>query len=98
MPHRRCHANDTKPSVRLAVTVESLAAEVAARGGRLVLLAADSAQALEDLGLPGELVTDVVVRENEHVLERRPAATDPLPIGVWLAPAPTPAPASTPAP
>ena len=84
--------------VRLAATVESVAAEVAARGGRLVLLAADSAQALEGLGLPGELVTDVVVREDEHVLERRPVATDPLPIRVWLAPAPTPTPASTPAP
>jgi hypothetical protein len=78
---------------RLALTVESVAREVAARGGRLVLLAADSAQALEGLGLPGQLVADVVVREDQHVLERRPVATDPLPVRVWLAPAPTPTPA-----
>ncbi len=69
-------------------TVESVAGEVAARGGRLVLLAADSAQALEGLGLPGEPVTDVVVREDEHVLERRPVRTDPLPVRVWLSPVP----------
>ena len=73
---------------RLAATVESVAGEVAAHGGRLVLLAADSAQALEGLGLPGEPIADVVVREDEHVLERRPVRTDPLPVRVWLSPVP----------
>ena len=30
----------------------------------------------------------LVVREDEHVLERRPARTDPLPVRVWLSPVP----------
>ena len=72
----------------LASTVTSVADGVAANGGRLVLLAADSAEALEALGVPPLPVTDVVVREDEHVLERRPVRTDPLPVAVWLAPAP----------
>ena len=75
----------------LASTVSSVAAGVAERGGRLVLLAADSSEALEALeavGARGAEVVDVTVREDEHVLERRPVRTDPLPLRVWLAPAP----------
>ncbi|HET6968521.1 MAG TPA: hypothetical protein VFI44_09600 [Ornithinibacter sp.] len=73
---------------RLASTVDAVAAGVAERGGRLVLLAADSTEALDGLGLTPSSVTDVTVREDEHVLERAPDRTDPLPVAVWLAPAP----------
>lgn len=72
----------------LASTVASVAAGVAERGGRLVLLAADSTQALDGLGVTPSAVTDVTVREDEHVLERAPDRTDPLPVAVWLAPVP----------
>lgn len=72
----------------LASTVTSVAAAVSERGGRLVLLAADSAEALDGLGATSRLVTDATVREDEHVLERAPDRTDPLPVRVWLAPAP----------
>ena len=62
--------------------------EVGSRGGRLVLLAADSAQALERLGATSTPVADTTVREDERVLEQRPSHTDPLPIRLWIAPAP----------
>ncbi len=72
----------------LASTVTSVAEGVAEQGGRLVLLAADSPDALEAAGSRGTQVVDVTVREDEHVLERRPTGTDPLPLRVWLARAP----------
>lgn len=72
----------------LASKVASVAAGVAERGGRLVLLAADSTEALDALGVTPMQVTDATVREDEHVLERAPDRTDPLPVAVWLAPAP----------
>ena len=53
-----------------------------------MLLAADSTKALDGLGVAPEAVTDTTVREDEHVLEQRPSHTDPLPVRVWLAPAP----------
>ncbi len=68
-------------------TVSSVAAGVEERGGRLVLLAADSAEALVASGVTPTSVVEVTVREDEHVLERRPDRTDPLPVAVWLAPA-----------
>ena len=71
---------------QLASTVAAVSQEVASRGGRLVLLAADSAEALDRLGATP--VVDTTVREDEHVLEQRPSHTDPLPIRVWIAPAP----------
>ena len=71
----------------LRSTVSSVAAGVEERGGRLVLLAADSAEALAALGVTPTSVVQVTVREDEHVLERRPDRTDPLPVSVWLAPA-----------
>ena len=71
----------------LRSTVSSVAAGVEERGGRLVLLAADSAEALVALGVTPTSVVEVTVREDEHVLERRPDRTDPLPVAVWLAPA-----------
>jgi hypothetical protein len=73
---------------RLASTVAAAKAELDARGLRLVLLSADSADALTRLGATPSPATDAMVREDEHVLERRPTRTDPLPIRVWLAPAP----------
>jgi hypothetical protein len=75
----------------LASTVSSVSTAVRDRGGRLVLLAADSADALDRLGVTPSSVAHVVdgtVREDEHVLERAPERTDPLPLAVWLAPAP----------
>ncbi len=73
---------------QLASTVAEVSSRVAAGGGRLVLLAADSTKALDGLGVAPEAVTDTTVREDEHVLEQRPSHTDPLPVRVWLAPAP----------
>ena len=73
---------------RLGETVSGVAREVAVRGGRLVLLAADSAETLDRLGVAGKQVVGAQLREDEHVLERRPARTDPLPVRVWLAPVP----------
>ena len=71
-----------------AAAVDRVAAGVEERGGRLVLLAADSGEALDGLGVTPSSVAEVMVREDEHVLERAPVRTDPLPIAVWLAPAP----------
>ena len=73
---------------RLATTVAEVSSRVADGGGRLVLLAADSATALDGLGVAPLAVTKVTVREDEHVLEQRPSHTDPLPVRIWLAPAP----------
>ncbi len=73
---------------KLASTVATVSQEVGSRGGRLVLLAADSSQALDRLGAAPASVADTTVREDEHVLEQRPSRTDPLPIRVWLAAAP----------
>ena len=73
---------------RLASTVATVRAQLASRGLRLVLLSADSAEALTHLGAAPVPATDVTVREDEHVLEQRPSRTDPLPIRVWTAPAP----------
>ena len=53
-----------------------------------MLLSADSAESLTRLGATPVPATDATVREDEHVLEQRPSRTDPLPVRVWLAPAP----------
>ncbi len=68
----------------LGALVDDVSVAVAASGGRLVLLAADSSESLEGLGVAAEPVVDVIVQEDQHVLERRPDGTDPLPIRVWL--------------
>jgi len=73
---------------QLAAAVATATREIGSRGGRLVLLAADSAEALRRLGATPDAVVGTTVREDEHVLERRPSHTDPLPVQVWLAPAP----------
>jgi hypothetical protein len=81
----------------LAAVVGQASAAVADRGGRLVLLSADSPDAvggaaepavpevLTSLGRTAELVVDTVVREDQHVLVGPPTSTDPLPVRVWLA-------------
>ena len=80
----------------LRAVVDQVSAAVGERGGRLVLLGADSPDAgaggaaqepevFSAVGLPAELVADVPVREDEHVLVTRPTGTDPLPVRVWLA-------------
>jgi hypothetical protein len=82
----------------LRAVVDQVSAAVGERGGRLVLLGADSPDAgagggaqepevFSGVGLRAELVADVLVREDEHVLVTRPNGTDPLPVRVWLAPA-----------
>jgi hypothetical protein len=68
----------------LAATVAAVRSGVERAGGRLVLLAGDSAEAVDGLGVAAERVTDAVVREDEHALEHRPDRTDPLPVSVWL--------------
>ena len=82
--------------VALRAVVGQVSAAVGERGGRLLLLGADSPgvdgaaqgpEVFSALGLRGELVADVVVREDEHVLVTRPSGTDPLPVRVWLTPA-----------
>jgi hypothetical protein len=73
---------------QLATTVATVSREVVSRGGRLVLLSADSADAITRLGGDPVAVVDTTVREDEHVLEQKPSHTDPLPIRVWIAPAP----------
>ena len=77
---------------RRARAVAAVAREVSRSGRHLVLLAADSPQALSvppgsglRLGAPAE-VTDVLVREDARLLERRPDSTVGLPLRVWLAP------------
>ncbi len=76
----------------LAATVATLSREIGSRGRRLVLLSADSPDAIRRLGVDPNQVVNTTVREDEHVLEEKPSHTDPLPVRVWLAPALAPAP------
>ena len=70
---------------RFKRAVDQIASAVGARGGRLVLLAADSTKALTDLGLDTAVVgSDVRVNEDARLLERRPDALVELPVQVWL--------------
>ena len=64
---------------RLASTVATVSQEVAARGGRLVLLAADSSQALDRLGVSATPVADTIgprgrARPGAEAVAHRPAA------------------------
>jgi hypothetical protein len=74
----------------VADAVARIATRVAAGDGRLVLFSANSPatdevpEALRGPGVVAQRVVDVVVREDEHALERRPVRTDPLPVRVWL--------------
>lgn len=70
---------------RLAEAVSTIERAVSARGGRLVLVAADSTEALSDLGLRSAVVgVHTTVREDARLLERRPDALVDLPIEVWF--------------
>ncbi len=70
---------------RLRRAVADIASAVDARGGRLVLLAADSTKALTDLGLDTAVVgVDTRVQEDARLLERRPDGLVELPVHVWL--------------
>ena len=70
---------------RLERAVADIATAVDARGGRLVLLAADSTEALTQLGLDTAVVgVDARVQEDARLLERRPDELVELPVQVWL--------------
>ncbi len=69
----------------LAALVDTVDEAVSGTGGRLVLLAADSAEAIDGLGVPAQPIADIVVREDQHALEAPPLGTDRLPTRVWLA-------------
>jgi hypothetical protein len=70
---------------RLAAAVEQIRRAVDARGGRLVLVAADSTEALSELGLRTAVVAvDARVDEDARLLEQRPDSLVQLPIQVWL--------------
>jgi hypothetical protein len=70
---------------RLRAAVDRVADGVASTGGRLVLVAADSTDALSGLGLDIAVVAaDTTVREDARLLEERPDALVDLPIQVWL--------------
>ena len=70
---------------RLAAAVQQVQKAVEARGGHVVLVAADSPDALGRLGLSGAVVgADARVREDDRLLERRPDSLVELPIRVYL--------------
>ncbi len=75
-----------KDPAALADAVDRVAAVVRARGGRLVLLAADGPEALTAAGGTGiRQVSSVEVNEDERLLTRRPDHLVALRIDVWLA-------------
>ncbi|MGL4174831.1 MAG: hypothetical protein ACRCSN_02040 [Dermatophilaceae bacterium] len=67
-------------------------ATLSGEGGRLVLFAADRRESLTVLGATPVEVLDIVVREDEHALDRPPTRTDPRPERVWIAAEPIGAP------
>jgi len=70
---------------RLGSAVGQVKSAVDGRGGRLVLVAADSGQSLRRLGLDSAvLAVNVRVHEDPRLLERRPDHLVTLPIQVWL--------------
>jgi ABC-type hemin transport system substrate-binding protein len=69
----------------MSAAVDQISAAVRARGGRLVLVAADSTSSLTDLGLSSAVVgVDTTVEEDARLLEQRPDHLVDLPIQVWL--------------
>jgi hypothetical protein len=69
----------------LSSAVARVGHDVAAHGGRLVLVAADSTASLRDLGLDRAVVgVDTRVEEDPRLLEQRPDDLVDLPIHVWL--------------
>ena len=70
---------------RLGSAVDRIESAVHSRGGQLVLVAADSSDALRGLGLDsGVLAVNVRVHEDPRLLERRPDHLVTLPVQVWL--------------
>jgi hypothetical protein len=70
---------------RLVAAVQRVQRAVEARGGRVVLVAADSPDGLSRLGLTSAVVgVDARVREDDRLLERRPDSLVELPIRVYL--------------
>ena len=61
---------------RLAAVVDELARGAASSGHRLVVLAADGPEAIEELGLVPRSVVDIRFPEEEHALDRPPSKTD----------------------
>jgi len=77
--------NALRKAPAFGATVASVAAAVAAHGGHLVLLAADSDEALRTLGAQGvRQVSATTVREDQRLLTRRPDGLVDLPVDVWL--------------
>lgn len=71
---------------RLATTVATIDESVAARGGRLVLLAAEGTKGLDALGASDiRQVSEAFVAEDDRLLERRPDGLVPLSLEVWTA-------------
>ncbi|MFC7491582.1 MULTISPECIES: hypothetical protein [unclassified Knoellia] len=71
---------------RLATTVAAIDRAVTARGGRLVLLAAEGTTQLEALRANDiRQVSDVFVAEDDRLLEQRPDGLVPLSLEVWTA-------------
>lgn len=70
---------------RLTAAVDQIGRAVAARGGRLVLVAADRTETLSALGLERAVVgVDARVLEDPRLLEQRPDSLVELPVQVWL--------------
>ena len=77
-----------KDDQALAAAVEQVHQAVAKRGLRLVLVGADSDEAVRGLSSGQvEQVLDTTVLEDARLLERRPDHLVTLPLQVWLAPA-----------
>ncbi|KRE43715.1 hypothetical protein [Knoellia sp. Soil729] len=74
---------------QLASTIATIDRAVSARGGRLVLLAAEGTKELHALGASDiRQVSDTFVAEDARLLERRPDGLVPLSLEVWTATAP----------
>lgn len=74
-----------RDNASLRAAVQQVRAALAARGTSLVLVAADSDQAVRDLGSANvSQAVDVTVREDPRLLERRPDHLVDLPVQVWL--------------
>lgn len=69
---------------RLADAVTTIQRALEPSGRRLVLLAADSPEALESLGVVVRPALDTTVLEDPRLLERRPDHLVTLPLQVWV--------------
>ncbi len=69
---------------RLAEAVTTIQRALEPSGRRLVLLAADSPEALEALGVTVRPALDTTVLEDARLLERRPDHLVTLPLQVWV--------------